>query len=201
MKTHKIYRVCLLFGVILLLTVFFTANAFPWGSATHAYIDDNLGKTRKLCNLNEIYGGMAADIFNFYAETLNPSSPYSYLYLQTHFNSVELWDKAQKLRFDRLGVASAFGFVSHDNYLLGADYTAHGPDNVSGYVNPKALSLYLDPVLNEIFDNLSLPSDIALSICHNIVEFAIDIRVVYEMGKNFKNGGLLWLLVFENLLF
>jgi hypothetical protein len=184
MNTHKLRKTCLSMGVVILSVIFFTSNAFSWGSATHAYIDDKIGKKLPLKNLDEIYGGMAPDIFNFYPEVLVSNTPYNYLYIQTHYNSLALWSEAQKAT--DLGKALAFGFASHANgqvgsFYAGADYTAHGPggNDPGYYVIDKAEDLWdiLEPQLaGQGIDDLT-----GLSISHNIIEFAIDIMVAYEM--------------------
>jgi len=70
----------IIWGIMILSAL--TANqAFAWGSATHAYIDDHIGRKRPLRNYNEIYGGMAPDVFNFLFG--NPAMPY--LYAVTHY--------------------------------------------------------------------------------------------------------------------
>ena len=116
MNMHQLKKYCTLLGAVILLVMFSTSNAFSWGSATHAYIDDQIGKKLPLQNLNEIYGGMAADIFNFYPEALEPNTAYNYLYIQAHYNSMALWSEAHKAT--NLGKALAFGFASHANNPL-----------------------------------------------------------------------------------
>jgi len=44
--------------VAILTTFILSSRAFAWGSATHAYIDDHLGKKGPVRNLNEMCGGM-----------------------------------------------------------------------------------------------------------------------------------------------
>ena len=56
-------------GVIILVLGFLSSEAFPWGYATHTYIEDHLGKTKRNRNMNEIYGGVAPDIFNYLFNT------------------------------------------------------------------------------------------------------------------------------------
>jgi hypothetical protein len=195
MNTHKLRKTCLSMGVVILSVIFFTSNAFPWGSATHAYIDDKIGKKLPLKNLNEIYGGMAPDIFNFYPEVLVSGTAYNYLYLQTHYNSLALWSEAQAAT--DLGKASAFGFASHANGQLwppyagvyaGADFTAHGPGgNDSGYyVIDKAGDLW--DILKPQLADQGIDDITGLSISHNIIEFAIDIMVAYEMPSGIGIG-------------
>ena len=52
-------------SIVILAVVLFSSEAFPWGWAVHTYIDDHLGTNRGLRNMNEIYGGMAPDVFNY----------------------------------------------------------------------------------------------------------------------------------------
>ncbi|MEN6318603.1 MAG: hypothetical protein ABFD82_07590 [Syntrophaceae bacterium] len=197
MNMHKLRKFSALLGVVFLLVMFYTANAFSWGSATHAYIDDQIGKKLPLQNLNEIYGGMAADIFNFHPDALVPSTEYNYLYIQAHYNSLALWSESHKAT--NLGKALAFGFASHANGQLwppyagvyaGADYTAHGPGgNDSGfYVIDKATALWNILKLQPEIQSLNLDEATGLSISHNIIEFAIDIMVVYEMPDGYRIG-------------
>ncbi len=193
MDTYKLRKACVSMGLVILFVIFSTSNAFSWGSATHAYIDDKIGKSLLLKNLNEIYGGMAPDVFNFYPEVLTSGTAYNHLYIQTHFNSLALWSEAQ----GEMRKASAFGFASHSNGqlegpkagFLGADYTAHGfaENDLSFYVNNKAKALwdYLRPIIPTgiIPDNAT-----GLSISHNIIEFTIDIMVVYRMEGGITIG-------------
>ncbi len=190
MNTNKLWKACVSMGVVILSVIFFTSYAFPWGSATHAYIDDQIGKKLPLKNLDEIYGGMAADIFNFYPEVLVSGTAYNYLYTQTHFNSLALWSEAK--RATDLGKALAFGFASHangqvggryDGRYFGADSTAHGPTGY--YVIDKATYFW-----DNILVHLGIISDreVGLSISHNIIEFAIDIMVAYEMADGHGIG-------------
>jgi hypothetical protein len=101
---------------IFLALVLLPSMAFSWGSATHAYIDDQLNKTKSTKNLNEIYGGMAPDIFNYMFE-----SPYLQdFYIATHYDFVKIWNVSK----NSLDKSLAYGFISH-NDMWGADYTAH----------------------------------------------------------------------------
>ncbi|MEQ8163757.1 MAG: hypothetical protein ABRQ34_09555, partial [Smithellaceae bacterium] len=200
MNMHKLQKFCALLGVVFLLVMFSISNAFSWGSATHAYIDDQIGKKLPLQNLNEIYGGMAADIFNFYPDVFEEGTANYHMYIQTHYNTLALWSKAQKAT--NLGKALAFGFASHANGQLwppyagvyaGADYTAHGPSgNDPGYyVIDKAADLWDRLKLEPEIQSLNLDEETGLSISHNIIEFAIDIMVVYEMPDGERIGSKL----------
>lgn len=155
---------------LMLATLFVTTSAFPWGSATHAYIDGQLGK-RAVFDAQERYGGMGADVFNFMFA--NPDIA-KYLYLQSHTGFMQVWDSARKPAEKAL----AFGFVSH-NDVWGADMTAHH-DGLTfgqgqGYVIAKAV--ILKGMLNQVpaFAALELPDPVAMEIAHNFVEYGTDI--------------------------
>jgi hypothetical protein len=169
MKRRKTEKTFLTIGLIFLALVFFTTDAFSWGSATHAYIDDHLGKKANLRNMNEIYGGMSPDIFNYMFE-----SPYLQdLYITTHYDFMDVWRAARC----EVGKPLAYGFVSH-NDLWGADSTAHHAGLTygqgEGYVIAKAKDLmHQAPLPLE----LGIPDDVAFEIYHNIVEAGVDILV------------------------
>jgi hypothetical protein len=173
METNKMKKSFMTIGIILLALVFFYSEAFPWGSATHAYIDDYLNKQTGTKNLNEIYGGMAPDIFNYMFD--NPEY-IDYLYDQTHNEFMKVWEKV-KFGMEK---ALAYGFVSH-NDVWGADYTAHHASRTllidEGYVITKAK--VLEQVLYSTFDGLGLGGDeyydLRLELCHNLVEAGVDI--------------------------
>ncbi len=158
---------------IFLALVLLPSMAFSWGPATHAYIDDQLGKKWGFKNMNEIYGGMAPDIFNY---MFNYPAYIGYLYSQTHNEFLRVWDEAKS----RQGRALAYGFVSH-NDVWGADFTAHHSGRTfgqsEGYIIAKAH--ILKDILEQIpeYNALRLPDDIALEISHNLVEAGADILV------------------------
>ena len=201
MNMHKLQKFCALLGVVFLLVMFSTSNAFSWGSATHAYIDDQIGKKLPLQNLNEIYGGMAADIFNFYPDVFEEGTANYHMYIQTHYNTLALWSQAKKAT--NLGKALAFGFASHANgqpppphpapytYIYaGADYAAHGPSgNDLGYYIIDKSKYFWENVLQPM--GIISDETIGLSVSHNIIEFAIDIMVVYEMPDGNRIGNKL----------
>jgi hypothetical protein len=160
--------------VIAVAVLLFASSALPWGSATHAYIDDHLG-LRGPGNLRELYGGMAPDIFNYLFS--NPTQQ-AYLYSQTHAVSfLKVWNGARCLPEKPY----AFGFVSH-NDLWGADFTAHHNGQFfgqgKGYVIAKA-EMSQGP-LNDLLQSLGLrnvPGEATLVIAENLVENGIDILV------------------------
>jgi hypothetical protein len=171
MKTRKTERTLLTIGLIFLALVFFTSDAFSWGWATHAYIDDHLGKKENLRNMNEIYGGMSPDIFSYMFE-----SPYlQNLYSETHYDFMEVWNAA-KFGHEK---PFAYGFVSH-NEDWGADSTAHiscltcVQEKDGGYAVIKAEELLTSAPLPS---ELGIPDPIALEIYHEIVESGVDILV------------------------
>ncbi len=173
METRNKKRRYLSVGLFFLVMGFFSSEAFPWGFATHAYIDDHLGKTKKFQNADEIYGGVAPDTFNY----LFAHPDYlGFLSDQTHAEFTKLWNASNK----GLGKSLAYGFVSH-NDVWGADYTAHhsgltfGQD--VGYVIAKAI--LLSEILKQVpeYAALNLPDEITLEISHELVEDGVDLLV------------------------
>lgn len=162
--------------------------AFSWGSATHAYILNHIGKKLPLMNVNELYGVMGADIFN-YVFTLKPEQM-GYVNAYTHGAPgqeafMEVWKKAKWWGFEK---SLAFGYVAH-NEVWGCDFTAHihalttGVDE--GYVITKAklLAPLLAGALYQTQQNAGIPdankivfpADILLMLSHNLIENAGDI--------------------------
>ena len=167
----------------ILVSVLMVSEAFAWGSATHAYIDDHLGRKGPVRNLNEIYGGMAPDVFNYLFSNL---FWLNYLYNETHYsNFLSVWKEADTL-FEK---SVAFGFVSH-NGITGADATAHGKydyEHPDGWVIAKAVEManieavkavLLKFGLTEEKQNGSLEISAAgYELCHNFVESAVDLLI------------------------
>lgn len=162
--------------IALLLT---PSKVFSWGPATHAHIDDMINSRSGLKNINEIYGGMAPDIFNFMLSCSASSSCTAYkdyLSHETHYNFSKVWNKA-KLKPEK---ALAYGFVSH-NEVWGADFTAHCKGRTTGvdkgYVVYK--SLQLQEKLSETWIVLNLDGedfyDLRIEFCHYLVEAGVDI--------------------------
>jgi hypothetical protein len=193
---------------IILATFIFTSQAFAWGSATHAYIDDRLGKQGPLRNLNEIYGGMATDVFNYLFVNLDWLN---YLYIETHYeHNIVLWEKANTV----LEKAVAFGFVSHNGYT-GADVTAHGSYDYTleeepvGWVIAKAVEMANLPEVEKLLaDNLSGEDNDKLAeakyeLCHNFVESAVDLLLARHdpsLGREISAAALARTPEFPNLL-
>jgi hypothetical protein len=156
-------------GLALCLLV---TSAYPWGSAVHAYFADHLGKKFAPQNLNEMYGIMAPDIFN-YAFDLGPAN-YMAVYGATHYGFMKVWRAA----ILPLGKAQAYGFVAH-NDAWGADFTAHHAGRtvglVEGYVVAKARLLLAALKADSRYAALRLPDEIGLEVAHNLIETAVDI--------------------------
>ena len=64
MKKIETRKNFVVLGVICFGLLFSSSEAFSWGFATHAYMDDHLGKKGVQNNLNEIYGGAEPHLFN-----------------------------------------------------------------------------------------------------------------------------------------
>ena len=170
---------------LVLLLVWSAVPAFSWGSATHAYILDHIGKRLPLMNANELYGVMGPDIFN-YVFTLTPEQM-TVVNAYTHGTPVneafmEVWKKARWWGYEK---SLAFGYVAH-NEVWGCDFTAHiraltthgdqGQDE--GYVITKAKALA--PILGGALAQAgyALSDDIVLMLSHNLIENAGDILLL-----------------------
>lgn len=188
----------LLSAAAIVLTLAFLAQpAHPWGSATHAYIMDHIGKTVYMRNLNEIYGSMAPDIFN-----LMPASYFrDYLWEQTHRHPgfMKVWNNANWIGLEK---PLAYGFVAHNDQWA-MDYTAHHRSRlywIDGYVVVKA------HLLEAVFDlsaQLGITEPEAIDLWHNLVEVAGDIviwRNDPNIGKKIKASALLRSQQFPGLL-
>jgi len=170
MKKIQARKNVLVAGVICLGLLFSSSEAFSWGFATHAYMDDHLGKKGTRNNFNEIYGGVTPDLFNYlfdYPDYLG------FLSDQTHLKFTTVW-KASRGGVEK---SLAFGFVSH-NDRWGADFTAHHACQTCGqpvgYAYAKANVLLSEAPLPS---ELEIPDEIAVEIFHEIVENAVDILV------------------------
>jgi len=170
MKTNRMKKNLMAVGVIFLMLLSLSTEAFSWSAATHAYIEDQLGKKRGLENSNEIYGGIVPDVFNYLFDY-----PYylSNLYSETHNEFLKVWNAA------RCGLEKslAYGFVGH-NDVWGADFTAHHLCKTcgtgEGYAIAKARELL---TIAPLPPELEIPEDVAIEIFHEIVENSVDILV------------------------
>lgn len=170
-------RISLVLAVALVLTAM-AGSSLAWERGTHAYIADILKKAGGPYNIDEIYGAMAPDVFN-YMFTIPNVLFRDYLYDQTHHNFMLVKDAVQ-WGYEK---ASAYGFLSHNN-LWGADSTAHIASRTllpgEGYVITKAqeLNSWLMTYVPPYALLLGPYPDVALEICHIIIEAAGDIVLV-----------------------
>lgn len=188
MKTNRIKKQLLTLGVMLLMSFFLSSEAIAWSAATHAYIEDHLGKKRGLDNGNEIYGGMVPDVFNYLFDY-----PYylGYLYSETHNEFLKVWN-ASRWGFER---SLAYGFVGH-NDVWGADFTAHhlcqACGTAEGYAISKAKELL---AIAPLPPELGIPDEVAIEILHEIVENGVDILVSKKtdplIGKKIVSSAIL----------
>lgn len=168
-------------SLVLAVAIAVTVLAYPspaWERGTHAFIADVLKKAGGPYNIDEMYGAMAPDIFNYMFSPPNVLFR-EYLYDQTHhyFQKVR---NAVKWGYEK---SSAYGFLSHNN-TWGADSTAHLASLTlfpgEGYVITKAQMLngWLMANVPAYAALLGPYPDIALEICHNIIEATGDIVLV-----------------------
>lgn len=166
----------LMIGAVIWMS--FSATAFSWEKGTHAYIADLLRKKAGAQNLEEVYGAMAPDTFNYLFAL--PGVLYrDWLYQQTHFEFMKV-QNAAKTGSEK---SAAAGFLSHNN-VWGADTTAHTSSLTyvpgEGYIITKAKILnsilLQDPGYAALFgaDDPTVQAA-ALEICHNLVEAAGDV--------------------------
>jgi len=160
-------------AILTVLTLSWGSPAFPWASLTHVFIGQELAKQSGPLNLDEVYGITAPDAFNYMFTP--PFSDYrDYLYEQTHFEFMKVWDGV-KYGYEKPIV---YGFVAHNNEW-GADRTAHLRSLTllpnEGYVITKAKALH--EILMQVPDYavLGLPEDVSIEVSHNIVEAAGDV--------------------------
>jgi hypothetical protein len=177
-------------------TAVIVVPAVSWEKGTHLYFADKLKRQGGMnpMNLDEMYGAMTPDIFNYVFDL--PPDVYAYLYDQTHHYYGNMW-KAVKRGYEK---PLAFGFVSH-NDKWGADYTAHHNSRtlnpLEGYIITKAgfLNAALTPYwayIEELIGGGALDPAVKLELCHNIVEAAGDIvlkRSYPHLGKNLVAAG------------
>ncbi len=169
------------------------SQALAWGSATHAYIMEQVSTAVYQLRMQEVYGAMVPDLFNYLFGV-----PFQgWLHDTAHATwappddsgIMALWARAEEA--DQKAVAA--GFAGHNN-LWGADSTAHnlgipGAVYPNGYVIQKALMLdgFIYPTPGDLGDFYrSIPDATRWEICHNIVEAAGDILV---MGWDPTIGG------------
>ena len=166
-------------AVFVLALIGTASAALAWESATHAYIETRLNNKGPLLKLNQIYGGMGTDAFNYMFEQPNEMA---YLTIATHCQPLPVW----RLALLPTAKAEAFGFVSHNN-LWGADFYAHEPGcpantpPLSGYIFDKGAELQIavesDPTYGPALVGLGLPTELEAEIFRELAEFSVDILV------------------------
>jgi hypothetical protein len=188
MKTNRIKKELMASGMIFLMLFFLVPEAIAWSAATHAYIEDQLGKKRGLENSSEIYGGIVPDVFNY---LFNYPTYLDYLYGQTHDDFLKVWN-ASRWGLER---SLAYGFVGH-NDVWGADFTAHHLCRTcgtgEGYAIAKARELL---AIAPLPPELGIREEVAVEIFHEIVENSVDILVSKKtdplIGKKIVSSAIL----------
>jgi hypothetical protein len=192
MKTQLTKRPCRTVGLICLTFVMMPAAAFAWNQATHAYIAARLGARVGSDTLNEMWGSVAPDFFNF---VFDPALCPGWIADQTQgedpASAAKIWSVASTDKERAL----AFGFVSH-NDSWGADFVAHHSGlrpgyEAEGYIITKAqqlLNVPLNPdnpqgTFGDVFAGLGMSADEALLVAHGITEEAVDIRLGTEVDR------------------
>jgi len=205
MKEKVTIKALLTLGLICVLLAMVPAAAFSWGDATHVYISDRLKARFGHNNINEMWGSLGPDIFNFiFDDALCPD----WLADQTHGtilvpdSFMKVWNAASTTAEKAL----AYGFVSH-NEVWGADLAAHIHGltfgQKEGYIEAKAMVLLntpinptepyysnLNPTFGEVFASIEMSLEQQRTIAHVIAEYAIDImlknRVDHLLGQKVK---------------
>jgi hypothetical protein len=163
-----------LLGLVFVLALSVSAPA--WDVLTHSFIMEQIKGGPLNANGNEVYGTTSPDFVNYLLNT----PYYSWLYDTTHSDFMRLWRMATTPAEQSL----AMGFVTH-NGVWGADHMAHYAsltgDPTQGYIIAKAAMVEAFFTAQGIWDMLGLSGDpyqpLRLELCHNIVEYVIDIQV------------------------
>ncbi|HMA54566.1 MAG TPA: hypothetical protein VKT17_08880 [Acidobacteriota bacterium] len=166
-----------LIGAVLILTFSMTASA--WDVLGSAYVMEMIRGGAGNAPGNELYGSTAPDFVNYMIGT----PYYSFCYDLTHKDFMRAWHMSGN------GIKStelqkvALGFVSH-NGLWGSDYIAHvsalSGDTTKGYVINQAIFLEQVYAQAGVWAALGIadgPYELKLELCHNIVEYIIDVQV------------------------
>jgi hypothetical protein len=176
-------RTALLLAVLMLGI---STLAFGWGNATHVYLANRLGAKLGPVNLQEMYGALTPDVFNFMFDANG-----QILSNLTHFQPGLIYAAATTAEEK----AIAYGFMTHNN-AFGADLTAHGspdfpnplwpaskPGWVIKYGNVAGANLIAP--LKVILANAGVPDGylepiaayLAPTMGHDLVETAVDILI------------------------
>lgn len=154
--------------------------AYPWGWAAHTWVIDHAGEKPPIINLQEIYGSIAVDSFN-YLILADPSlAPVQdILFREAHYQPLPLWENASPAL-----KPLAYGFVSH-NEAWGEDWTAHIQNLTlgghEGYVIVKARELSGE--LSTALQGAVAASDL-LTVSHELIEYGIDLLVRQDMDHH-----------------
>jgi hypothetical protein len=185
---RKITKKALSLGLICLVFAMPPAT-FSWNQPTHAYIADRLGARVGRDNLNEMWGSVTPDFFNF---VFDPVLCPGWVSDQTHGTYSDTFLKVWNAADTDVEHALAFGFVTH-NQAWGADHAAHiacrtcGQND--GYVIVKARQLLAAPypanpeqTFGDIFEGtLGMSPEEASLVAHVVIEEAVDIRLANEV--------------------
>lgn len=169
-------------GCLVTLGALVSTMAFGWGNATHTYFAKKLGAKVALANMQEMYGAVLPDVFNYVFDQNG-----AILADQTHHNFMPFVLAAQ----DHCALkATAFGFACH-NDVWGADWTAHhqgfGLEEGLGWIIMKTdqFAPSLVPDLTLILENAGLDegtasafaAGIAPTLGEDLLETAVDIMM------------------------
>lgn len=167
-------------GIVCALFLLTPAAAFSWNQATHAYIADHLGARAGHDNLDELWGSVAPDFFNY---VFDPATCPGWMSDQAQGTDpatvMKVWNAART----RSEYAFAYGFLSH-NGTWGADYVAHTSGLLAGYEDDGYIiskAKLLLQTYGDAFAGLGMSQDTALLVAHVIAEYAIDIRLGSEV--------------------
>lgn len=207
--------------MVLVMSMFLVTSGFSWGSATHAFIAKKIGRYYLTLDLQELYGSLAPDLFNYNFDLYADPSLRAFTHgLPANEGFMSVWEKATYRNFQK---ALAYGFVAH-NDVWGADFTAHHQAQTittpadfplvtgeiePGYVIIKAVALNSDPTLNSYFESLGLYNTdpgqfrLRLELCHNLVESAGDLiikKIDQRVGEDIIAAAVVRDRSFQNLL-
>ena len=163
--------------------------AFSWNQPTHAYIADQVGARAGRGNLNEMWGSVTPDFFNY---VFDPALCPGWVSDQTHGTYSDTFLKVWRAADTKNEEALAYGFVTH-NQAWGADHTAHIACRTcgerDGYIIVKARQLLSAPypgdpeqTFGDVFENtLGMSPDESSLVAHLLTEEAVDIRLANEV--------------------
>lgn len=156
----------------------YAVPAYPWGWAAHTHVIDQAGTKNSAANLQEVYGGMAVDSFNYLIlADPNLAPVQNILFHEAHYQPLPLWENAPAAL-----KPLAYGFVSH-NEAWGEDWTAHIQNLTiggrEGYVIIKAEELA--GALSAALQG-AVGADALLVVSHELIEYGVDLLVRKELN-------------------